>query len=127
MSRIILILLLVISLGMSAQKIREPKKVPDKSKKFDWIAKKDTSITGKALNAKAGAVIIDLSEEVYYIDGLDGWSEKLEGKILKVTGRLAQKIYAMDTIPPDPTKPMVQSSQGTMTYITKARWGILKK
>ncbi|MBC7862090.1 MAG: hypothetical protein IAF38_03895 [Bacteroidia bacterium] len=102
---------------MSAQK-------KDTLKKFDWIAKKDTSIIGKAANAKAGAVIITLDEQTYYIDGVTSWSDKLNGKILKVKGKLAERSYGEER---KPGEPIVQTMEGKMTCIVKATWGVIKK
>ena len=51
----------------------------------------DFEITGKAGNAKYGAVIISSDNDVYYIHKLDSWSHEFLDKQVKVTGKLVIK------------------------------------
>lgn len=59
---------------------REPNEDVDtfkSNKNIIWTSKTDTIIIGKALDAKAGAIVITYdNENPYYIDGLDFWDEK---------------------------------------------------
>ena len=124
MRKILFFTLFLIFYNCAAQ--RDKKNLKDTTSKFSWMATKDTSIIGKAFNAKAGAVIVDIYERTYYIDGLESWDEKYEGQMLKVKGRLANKTYPGGELPADPNKPLVQSMEGDMTIITNATWSIVK-
>lgn len=94
---------------------------------YSKMSTKDTVIIGKAMNAKAGGVIIDLNENTYYVEGVSSWNEKTEGKILRVTGRLALKEFAGGKLPADKSEPLVASMEGPMTVIVHAKWKILKR
>lgn len=98
-----------------------------KDSMYTWKSNKDTTIIGKAMNAKAGAIIVDIYENTFYVDGLERWEEKYENKILKVKGKLAKKVYPGGKLPADPNEPIVQSMEGDMTVITEASWIILKQ
>lgn len=53
------------------------------------IGKNDTTIIGKARNAKAGAILIsNQNKYVYYIEGVHSWDENLYDKTVKVTGKI---------------------------------------
>jgi hypothetical protein len=51
----------------------------------------DTTIVGKAHNAKYGAVIVTSNNDVYYLDSLKSWSSEFIGKSVKVTGKISIK------------------------------------
>jgi uncharacterized membrane protein YcgQ (UPF0703/DUF1980 family) len=48
-------------------------------------------ITGKSMEAKAGAVIVTDENIIYYIDGLDYWEKKYSGKKIKVIGKIVNE------------------------------------
>jgi hypothetical protein len=48
-------------------------------------------VIGKAINAKAGAVVVTDDERVFYLDELDKWNENFYEKRVKVTGKLRIK------------------------------------
>ena len=82
------------------------------------IAGKDTTVTGRALNAKAGAVVVDKNDSTYYVGGLESWGREAYGKMVKVTGRLVIEI-------PDPIKPgepIRQRFFGRKRTLTKPKW-----
>jgi hypothetical protein len=51
----------------------------------------DFIVTGKANNAKLGAVVVTEANEVYYIDKLEFWNSDFIDKTVKVTGKLIIK------------------------------------
>jgi hypothetical protein len=59
-------------------------------------------VTGKALDAKGGAVVETDAGRVIYIGGLDAWPEDLFDKRVRVTGQLVRKAYLHEaTVAPD--------------------------
>ena len=54
--------------------------------KIEVIKKGKTTIIGKALNSKPGAIVISENDSVYYIKGLDSWQKKFYGQTIIVTG-----------------------------------------
>lgn len=58
---------------------------------FKVIYSQDTTIVGKASNAKYGAVVITASNDVYYLDTLKSWSSQFINKSVKVSGRIITK------------------------------------
>jgi hypothetical protein len=53
----------------------------------------DTTIIGKAWNAKGGAMVVAPGNHAYYIDGLTSWDKKFYGKKVKVTGTLIKEFH----------------------------------
>jgi hypothetical protein len=51
----------------------------------------DTTIVGKAVNAKYGALVVTTTEDGYYIDKLESWSPEMKEKTVRVTGKLIIK------------------------------------
>jgi hypothetical protein len=51
----------------------------------------DTTITGKANNAKNGAVVVTANDEVYYIDKLSSWNPEYIDKPVRITGKVEIK------------------------------------
>jgi hypothetical protein len=52
-------------------------------------ANKKIDVTGKALNAMGGAVVVvGANRDTYYLEGMDHWSRKFYGKKVRVTGTL---------------------------------------
>lgn len=50
--------------------------------------KKQIVVTGKAINAMGGAVVVCADQASYYLDGMDHWDSKYYGKKIKVSGIL---------------------------------------
>jgi|GEM_PF-1532807 len=48
----------------------------------------DTTIIGKAIDAKAGAIVMTSDESIYYVEGLSYWNKEVYGKKVKITGTL---------------------------------------
>ncbi len=46
------------------------------------------TVTGKALDAKAGAVVETADSDIYYVDGYSHWEESHYGKQVEVSGKL---------------------------------------
>lgn len=66
-------------------------------------------VTGKANNAKLGAVVVTESNEVYYIDKLEYWSSDFIEKTVRVTGKLVtKKIEKADSISGGITSPSMK-------------------
>jgi hypothetical protein len=89
------------------------------SKKTDTtIAGKDTTIIGRALNAKGGAVVVDKNDSTWYIESLDSWGRKVYGKIVKVSGKLVIEIHD----PIKPGEPVRQQIIGRQLILSKPKW-----
>ena len=64
------------------------KKMTDESKE------RETTISGKAKNRKAGAVLMIDENTPVFIEGMDEWDDDMIGKTMKLTGVLGrQQIY----------------------------------
>ena len=46
------------------------------------------TVQGKALDAKAGAIVETEESEIYYVDGYSHWEQNFYGKQIEVSGRL---------------------------------------
>jgi len=55
---------------------------------YQHAENKQIVVTGKALNAKGGAVVIGVNEIPYYLEGLESWDRNVYGKEVKVSGAL---------------------------------------
>ena len=58
------------------------------SSQKDQARDKKINITGTTQNAKAGAVVVTTDNSVYYIEGMDSWSEEVLNTQVKVSGEL---------------------------------------
>ena len=74
------------------------------------------TVTGKAGNAKLGAVVV-CDDGTYYIDRLDEWPADLDGKVVEVTGALE----VVDHPPQDPALPST-AMEGEQRILKNARW-----
>lgn len=90
---------------------------------FSGASTRDQPITiiGKALNAKAGAVVVSDKNGTYYVQGLDSWDKQFYGKQVKVSGILWVKKYKkrMDSVE-------VQEIKGDVRIIQKPKWELVK-
>lgn len=68
-----------------ATKVDKPDEVPQAP------TNSDTTIVGKAENAKAGAVVMDAKGRPIYVEGLAEWDDAHYGKQVSVTGKLVTK------------------------------------
>ncbi len=59
---------------------------------------KQISITGRAYNAKLGAIIKTESEEIYYINGLCEWPDDITGKKVMATGIISSEYHNPDNL-----------------------------
>ena len=82
---------------------------------------KRIEIVGKALNAKAGAIVVGADEATYYVDSLESWDRKVYGKNVKVSGILVIENPPKD----DPRKPPVADIKGGKKTIKKAKWELV--
>ena len=95
-------------------------------------SKHNIVIVGKAESAKDGACVLSKGDKkLYYLDGLDSWDEKIEGKTVKVWGKLLTKY--IKPLPrktsPEPGKipppPIPQQFIGLRRTILKPKWKLL--
>jgi hypothetical protein len=61
------------------------------------IYKGRISVVGRAESAKRGAMII-AKKEIYYIDGLHDWPDKMEDKKVRVKGYLFEQTTLKDSL-----------------------------
>jgi hypothetical protein len=54
---------------------------------------KRIEVIGKALNAKAGAVVVDADQVTYYVDGREFWDKKVYGKKSRCQGSWSLRIH----------------------------------
>ncbi|MGN6637810.1 MAG: hypothetical protein ACTHJ8_02800 [Mucilaginibacter sp.] len=79
-------------------------------------------VVGKALNAKAGAVVVGVNEIPYYLEGIKRWDKKFYGKKVKVSG-----ILLTENLPKrSHGKLQVQEITGTKRTIQKPKWELVE-
>jgi hypothetical protein len=81
------------------------------------------SISGTALNAKAGAVV-SVDSTSYYIDELSAWPDELLGKKVQVKGELITIDHSGQSMK-DENGRWLQKMRGTQRIIKKAKWEVL--
>lgn len=81
-------------------------------------------ITGIAVDAKAGALVLDDTGTPYYIDGLDHWEEQYLDKVVTVTGEL-KKVKIKDEN--KDSKKKKQQAKGTQLVLMEPEWELAKK
>jgi len=59
----------------------------------------DSTITGRAGNAKYGAVVVTADDKLYYIDKLTAWEPAHVNKPVKVTGKIKIKKLKQPKVP----------------------------
>ena len=74
-------------------------------KRFISLSKNDTVVVGQALDYhKQGAYVIYHDSDIYDLDGIEYWDEKVYGKLVKVSGKLLiEEFIPPDIKPGDPT------------------------
>jgi hypothetical protein len=83
------------------------------------------TVTGRALNAKAGAVIHAQDGQIYYIDELTHWSDTIYSKTLEVTGVLHIQTFTEDDLK-DENGDWKQGMLGTQLTVMDARWRVVE-
>jgi hypothetical protein len=87
------------------------------------VSSDNVVVIGKAENAKAGATVISKDDKkIYYVDGLDYWSEKVIGKTVKVSG----KLLIENKPEQNPNEPISQQITGEKRIILKPKWELTK-
>lgn len=85
--------------------------------------KEKIKITGKAVNAKLGAIVIanDVNGEdvVYYLDKIENWSNNVYGKTVTVSGYLL-----IENFPGNDESPYPVAYDGEKRTILKPKWVI---
>jgi hypothetical protein len=85
------------------------------------------TITGRAENAKAGAIVIFDREHPYYISNLKAWSEQNLYKKVEVTGVVRIVDYGQNTqTRQDVLNLPAQTLTGTVVYLDDAVWKVIK-
>ena len=78
-------------------------------------------ITGRAENAKGGAVVVTNKGDVVYIIGVDSWDEDVVGNEVVAKGRLSSEKYIPDPVVDDDGA-ISQGAIGMQTVLYNARW-----
>ena len=81
----------------------------DEKKPEDVLASrlgKKVTLLGEAQSRKGGAALLGKDFEIW-IDGLDGWPDKMRGKHVVVTGTVIER-HDLPVFIPSPTEPAVQ-------------------
>ena len=84
---------------------------------------KTVELNGKAMDSKAGAVLVTDTDDVIYIEGLDYWPDNVSGKDISVTGMLKRKKLIPDP-QIDANGTVSQGAQGDQLVLEKARWKV---
>lgn len=82
---------------------------------------KKIQVTGKAYNAKAGAVVAGADKITYYLDGLESWDKKFYGKKVRVSGTL----FLQSPVKHNPNDQPKQEFIGIKRTIRKPRWELV--
>lgn len=79
------------------------------------------TIQGKALNSKAGAMAGD-----YFVDGLHGWPEEVQGKMVEVTGKLRSMEHREEDLY-DEEGAVRQGMVGTQQVLLRPKWHVVEE
>src|SRR5262245_21442905 len=82
----------------------------------------DTTIIGKALNTKRGAVVV-VNDYPYYINGSHTWDKEFYGKEVKVIGRVLILKGEKDV---NKAGEKVQAITGDRKVIKKPKWALVR-
>ena len=89
---------------------------------YQHPANKKIDVTGKALNAMGGAVVVGANGDTYYPEGMDHWSRKFYGKKVRVTGTLV-----IIHTPTKDEKGRPQQVIGEKWLIKKPKWTLVNQ
>jgi hypothetical protein len=79
------------------------------------------SVKGKAMNAKAGAVVTQENDHDYYIEELHAWPDSAYGKTVEVTGTLHIQTFTEEDLK-DEEGNWKQGMLGDQYIIRNAKW-----
>lgn len=96
----------------------------DVNKNIIRVSKNDTVVIGQALDAKGGAVIVSVDENVYYIDGLNYWNNEIYSKLVKVSGKLLIEEFKKPDLKHGDITP--QFMVGKKRTILNPKWELVK-
>ena len=82
------------------------------------------ALTGVALDAHLGAVLVLDDDSPVYIEGLARWPSDIYGKRMEVTGTLRSKKLAPDPIP-NPEGVQSHGVMGIQTVMERATWRVI--
>lgn len=83
---------------------------------------KTVTLRGKALDAKAGAIVLVDGDRAVYIEGLSGWPNEAYGKRVAVTGVLVRKKFIPD--PVNEAGEICQGARGSQDVLEEAQWTV---
>ena len=86
-------------------------------------AGQDVVIEGQALNGRAGALVETADQKVYYIAGLDEWSDELVMKRVSVTGVLRVQPATVENRPPE--APQLSGLTSDTLVLDDATWTLV--
>ena len=84
-------------------------------------ATKKITVSGKAQNAKDGAIVV-MKDETYFLDGVPRWPDQYYDKQVKVSGKL--KIVTSEKPGADSITHAVWF--GTRKYIKNPKWNLIE-
>ena len=84
------------------------------------------NITGKAYDAKSGAIIITDEGQTYYLEGIDYWPDAISGKTVKVSGYIKQEFFDEKDLVNEKGE-YTQGMSGEKLSIQKARWELVEE
>jgi hypothetical protein len=87
---------------------------------------KKVTLTGKAANAKAGAVV-ECGSDPVYIDGLDSWPDETLGKVVLIVGVFKRAKLAPDPVYDKQGRGINQGISGESWVIVDAEWHVVEK
>jgi hypothetical protein len=93
------------------------------SESVNLRAEKRVTLRGVARDAKGGAVLVTLDNQVVYLEGLSSWPGEVVGKSVTATGRLVEKKYLPD--PQDPSGTLRQGAWGSQSVLERPVWKLV--
>ena len=83
----------------------------------------DTTIIGKAENAKAGAIVTsNKDQKIYYLDKINFWESSIVGKTVRVTG----KLMIEEKKPVQSGEDIPQQLVGVKRILIKPKWELME-
>lgn len=80
-------------------------------------------VKGRALNGRAGALVQTDDNKMYYVGGLDEWSDELVMKRVSVTGVLRVRQATVESLPPD--APQLTGLTSDTLVLDDATWTLV--
>jgi|SRR6185436_8728795 len=85
-------------------------------------ATKKINVTGKALNTKAGAVVVTENAGTFFLDGIASWPDLYYNKRVEVSGKLKIVTRKKQSTELE----IVAEWTGTRNYIKNPKWKLAK-